>query len=158
MGCFPTDYIRFRQSSNPHDVDNIFFIVFILNYVVYMYRHTPSLFFHFTTSTLTHKTITIWLSTYTHLDTNCVILFYQPFQPGYQNKACLSAFSTLVNLPRETVCVFSQSVCFGLETGRPSSPWQTIPGILYKLFICTSARSLSLCSSLHPLPPSRKRT
>lgn len=57
-----------------------------------------------------------------------------------------------VRLPQEgaSVCV-SSSVCFGLQTGRPSSPWQTIPGIPYKLFICTS----SPCALL---PPSRQET
>jgi len=44
------------------------------------------------------------------------------------------------------LCACAFSVCFGSETGRPSSPWQTIPGILYKLFICTRSFSASLCS------------
>jgi len=39
---------------------------------------------------------------------------------------------------RETA-VCSESVCFGSESNRPSSPWQTIPGILNKLFIWTSS-------------------
>lgn len=53
----------------------------------------------------------------------------------------------------EETAVCSESVCFGSESNRPSSPWQTIPGILNKLFIWTSslpAACLYLPLSLSP--------
>lgn len=104
--------------------------------------------------TVVHKMIisSINLLTCTHPNIYCVAPLYHPFLPDYQNKGCLTPSSNLINFSWECECVFSSSVCFGFETDRPSSPWQTIPGILYKLFICSSSVSLFPWSSFHLLP------
>lgn len=88
----------------------------------------------------------------THPNIYCIAQLYYLVLPDYQNKGCLTPSSNLINFSWECECVCSSSVCFGFEKDRPSSPWQTIPGILYKLFICTSSVSLLPWSSFHLLP------